>query len=110
VGLGKFFPARESLVSDISAGDGITAKPFFYSVTGCDRLGSFFKSFLASFACAPPTSVDFLLFVSLSEKKVKKLQIFSAGGIGSNHQAPFHQRYTAKKVIVHILTWIDGAE
>jgi hypothetical protein len=28
-GMGKLFPARESLVSDIPAGDGNTAKPFF---------------------------------------------------------------------------------
>jgi len=32
LGLGKFFPVRESLVSDIPAGDGNTAEPFFYSV------------------------------------------------------------------------------
>jgi len=29
LGLGKLFPARESFVSDIPAGDGNTAKPFF---------------------------------------------------------------------------------
>jgi len=29
LGLGKLFPARESLVSDLPAGDGNTAKPFF---------------------------------------------------------------------------------
>ena len=29
--LGKLFPARESLVSDIPAGDGNTAKPFLQS-------------------------------------------------------------------------------
>jgi len=29
LGLGKLFPARESLVSDIPAGDKNTAKPFF---------------------------------------------------------------------------------
>jgi len=32
LGLGKLFPARESLVSDIPAGDGNTAQPFFYRV------------------------------------------------------------------------------
>ena len=30
--MGKLYPARESLVSDIPAGDGNIAKPFFYSV------------------------------------------------------------------------------
>jgi len=29
LGMGNIFSARESLVSDISAGDGNTAKPFF---------------------------------------------------------------------------------
>jgi len=29
VGLGKLFPARESFVSDVPAGDGNIAKPFF---------------------------------------------------------------------------------
>jgi len=29
LGLGKLFPARESLVSEILAGDGSTANPFF---------------------------------------------------------------------------------
>ena len=29
MGLGKLFPDRESLVSDILAGEGNTAKPFF---------------------------------------------------------------------------------
>jgi len=38
--LGKLFPARESLVSDIPAGDGNTAKPFFYSVLGAGRRSS----------------------------------------------------------------------
>jgi len=32
LGLGKLFPARESLASDIPAGDGNIAEPFFYSV------------------------------------------------------------------------------
>jgi len=31
LGLGKLYPARGSLVSDIPAGDGNTTKPFFYS-------------------------------------------------------------------------------
>jgi hypothetical protein len=35
-GIIKFFPARESLVSDIPAGDGKTAH-FFYSVFCCVR-------------------------------------------------------------------------
>jgi hypothetical protein len=30
--LGKLFPTRESLISDIPAGDRKTAKPYFYSV------------------------------------------------------------------------------
>jgi len=32
LGMGKLFPARESLVSDISAGDGNIAKPFLQCI------------------------------------------------------------------------------
>jgi len=32
LGVCKLFPARENLISDIPAGDGNTATPFFYSV------------------------------------------------------------------------------
>jgi len=33
MGLGKLFPARENMVSDIPAGDGNTAKPFLTAYT-----------------------------------------------------------------------------